>query len=243
MASTISALKICSSWIFLTCVCTRYRNWSPLLGFSFLLYCFFTALVLSLACQKSNNLIDITLSFVNKIENKNNTNRWTCSVTKPCMFDYSIVYIAMRLYFVLYPTRNTNSYQKNDWLCFKLITLWCFHSLHFLLNIYEGQTAHVINLYDHRRFNLGILTLWNEGLSVLSVLFRYTDFDYPFGIFKLFLSGDGQQFHQYQQSELSSLTLTHWKWTHNKRPGHITLEICVLAWDKHTFFWYRLSNL
>jgi hypothetical protein len=38
------------------------------------------------------------------------------------------VYIAMRLYFVLYPTRNTNSYQKNDWLCFKLITLWCFHN-------------------------------------------------------------------------------------------------------------------
>ena len=37
---------------------------------------------------------------------------------------------------------------------------------------------------------------------VLSVLLRYTDSDYPFGIFKLFLNSDVQQFHQYQENEL-----------------------------------------
>jgi hypothetical protein len=34
---------------------------------------------------------------------------------------------------------------------------------------------------------------------VLAVL-RFTNSDYPFGIFKLFLISDGQQFHQYQLS-------------------------------------------
>jgi hypothetical protein len=32
-----------------------------------------------------------------------------------------------------------------------------------------------------------IPTLWNYILIVVSVLLRYTDYDYPFGIFKLFL--------------------------------------------------------
>jgi len=40
---------------------------------------------------------------------------------------------------------------------------------------------------------------------VLSGLLRFTDNDYPFGIFKRFLqrhlNKDGQQFHQYQQNE------------------------------------------
>ena len=48
---------------------------------------------------------------------------------------------------------------------------------------------------------------------VLFVLLRYTDSDYPFGIFKIFLrkesfNSDGHQLHQYQQSEQSPLILT-----------------------------------
>ena len=42
---------------------------------------------------------------------------------------------------------------------------------------------------------------------------------------------DGRQFHQYQQSEQSPLTLTHWT---QKRLRHMTLEIQVLTWGMHT---------
>ena len=41
---------------------------------------------------------------------------------------------------------------------------------------------------------------------------------------------DGQQFYQYQQSEQSSLTLTHCR---QKRRWHATLKIQVRAWDRH----------
>ena len=44
---------------------------------------------------------------------------------------------------------------------------------------------------------------------VLSVLLRYTDSDYPFGIFKLFFNRDGQHFNQYHKTNnhLSYITL------------------------------------
>jgi hypothetical protein len=42
------------------------------------------------------------------------------------------------------------------------------------------------------------------------------------------LNSDGQQFHQYQQNELSTLTFTHW--TYNKQ-WHMTLEIQILSWN------------
>ena len=38
-------------------------------------------------------------------------------------------------------------------------------------------------------------------LSLCSIFF-WQDSDYPFGIFKLFLNSDVQQFHQYQENEL-----------------------------------------
>jgi len=44
------------------------------------------------------------------------------------------------------------------------------------------------------------------------------------------LNSDGQQFHQYQQNAQSPLALT--QWTHIK-PWPMTLEIQVLAWDRH----------
>ena len=47
-------------------------------------------------------------------------------------------------------------------------------------------------------------------------------------LWKESLNSTGQQFHQYQRNEQSSLT------EHNKRPQHMALEIQVLAWDRHT---------
>ena len=44
------------------------------------------------------------------------------------------------------------------------------------------------------------------------------------------LISDGHQFHQYQQNEQSPLSLAHWT---QKRPWHMTLEIQILAWDRH----------
>jgi hypothetical protein len=44
-----------------------------------------------------------------------------------------------------------------------------------------------------------------------------------------------QQFHQYQQNEQSPLTFTHW--TQNKnRLRHMTLDIQVMAWDRHKHY-------
>ena len=45
------------------------------------------------------------------------------------------------------------------------------------------------------------------------------------------LNTDGQQFHQYQQNEQSPLTLTHLT---QKQGRHITLEIRIIAMDRHT---------
>ena len=46
------------------------------------------------------------------------------------------------------------------------------------------------------------------------------------------LNSDGQQFHQYQQNEWLPLIYSHWK---QKRPWNITLEIQVLARDRHKY--------
>jgi hypothetical protein len=45
-------------------------------------------------------------------------------------------------------------------------------------------------------------------------------------------NSDGHQFHQYQQNEQSLLILIKLA-EHKKRPQHMTLEIQVLAWDRH----------
>ena len=44
------------------------------------------------------------------------------------------------------------------------------------------------------------------------------------------LNSDGQEFHQYQQTELPHHTSNN---RAQKRPQHMTLEIQVLAWDRH----------
>ena len=63
------------------------------------------------------------------------------------------------------------------------------------------------------------IILWKESLN---------GFWLPFGIFKLFLnSSDGNQFHQYQQNEQSSLILT--EQNKKNRPRHMTFEIQVLV--------------
>ena len=46
------------------------------------------------------------------------------------------------------------------------------------------------------------------------------------------LNSDGQQSHQYQQNEQSLPTFTYW--TQKRRPRHITSEIQLLSWDRHT---------
>jgi len=46
------------------------------------------------------------------------------------------------------------------------------------------------------------------------------------------LVSDGQQFHHYEQNEQSPLTSTHW--TTTKITRHMTLEIQILIWDRHT---------
>jgi len=59
-------------------------------------------------------------------------------------------------------------------------------------------------------------------------IWNTTQITLPFAIFKLFLwkenlNSDGQQLHQYQQIEQTPII-----W-----PRHMTLEIQVLAWDRH----------
>ena len=48
-------------------------------------------------------------------------------------------------------------------------------------------------------------------------------------LWKNSLKSDGQQYHSYQQNQYSYVTLTHWT-----QKYHISLEIQVLSWDKHT---------
>ena len=51
-------------------------------------------------------------------------------------------------------------------------------------------------------------------------------------LWKESLNSDIKQFHQCEQNEQSTLTLTHW--THKKKgPWHMALEIQVLTWDRH----------
>jgi hypothetical protein len=45
-------------------------------------------------------------------------------------------------------------------------------------------------------------------------------------------NSDGHQFHQYQQNEQSLLILIKLA-EHKNRPRYMTLEIQVLAWDRH----------
>jgi len=56
--------------------------------------------------------------------------------------------------------------------------------------------------------------------------------------FKESLNSDGQQFHQYQQNLLPSLTSNHWI---QKIPLHVALEIQVLTWDRNKHMTARQS--
>ena len=83
---------------------------------------------------------------------------------------------------------------------------WC--SLHVASN--NNHSINIIflkSLYELILSEFCLLLLWRESLNSAS-----------------------QQFYKCQQNELSPLTFTHWT---QKRPQHMTLEIQVLAWDRH----------
>jgi hypothetical protein len=65
---------------------------------------------------------------------------------------------------------------------------------------------------------------------VLSIPLWFTDYGYTFGIFKLFLNSDDQQFTYFLQSEKSLRT---WIERAKKRPWHMPMEIHDLALDRH----------